>query len=337
MSSAKVLVGIVGFGNMGRLHAEQLRYLPDVTVSVIVDSLEKNRADAAALYRDAEVEIFNDVVEAIVATNVRAWVVASSTDTHIDMAEELLRRDCTVLLEKPIAPSLREAERIRSLVHPDSANLMMGHILLWHREFRALQGLLSELGKIVAISASRQRSRDHQIRYPKESPFSLTMVHDLYSVFALLGGALPLALAAQHRKNSQGEVDCALAQVFWPESVVASFQANFLIPDGVPGGGTSDELQVIGENGLLRLSYESGHLTHLVSGQARRVELPRPAGAGLANFFDDALRSELENFVAVVRNQAQVPIGARYEDACQIHKWIESFEKSAESGVVQQC
>jgi prephenate dehydrogenase len=30
MSSAKVLVGIVGFGNMGRLHAEQLRYLPDV-------------------------------------------------------------------------------------------------------------------------------------------------------------------------------------------------------------------------------------------------------------------------------------------------------------------
>lgn len=334
MSVEELELGIIGFGNMGRLHAEQLKYLPNVRVSAIVDTDEKNREDARNFFGQRSVGVFSDVDEALNASEVRTWVVASSTDTHIHIVERLLKRACKVLLEKPIATTLEEAESIRSLVHENSANVMMGHILLWHREFLAVKSLLPEVGKIHSIFASRQRSRDHRVRYPKETPFSLTMVHDLYSVFALLSGASPSSLFAQQRAHEQGGIDLALAEITWrtPEEILAIFHANFLLPKGLPGGSTIDDLQISGENGVIRLNYESGYLTVLSAGAAREVEVPRPKGTGLESFFDDALRRELENFVDVARNQGAVPIGARYEDACQIQNWIESLIKSAESG-----
>lgn len=339
MPTEVLALGIVGFGSMGRLHAQQLGYLPNVKISAIVDTQERNRDDARALYSQSGVEIFEDVDQALKATDIRAWVVASSTATHIEVAEKLLNRQCTILLEKPIAATFDEAERIRSLVDANSSNLMMGHILLWHREFRAVQDALSLVGRIHTISASRQRGRDHRLRYPGETPFTLTMVHDLYSVFALMSGAQPYSLSAQQREHEAGGVDLALAEITWrtPEEVVAFFHANFLLPDGAPEGGAIDELQVVGEKGVIRLSYESGYLTVLTPGQTRRVEIPRPSGAGVASFFDDALRSELESFVNVVRNEEKVPVGARYDDACQIQKWIEGFMKSVEIGVTHQC
>ena len=335
--SKELSIGLVGFGNMGQLHAQQLRYLPDVAVRIVVDAGSKNRELAATFYKDEEVQIFGDLDQALKLSDTRAWVIASSTATHISVAEQLLHHGSTLLLEKPIARSRAEAEQIRPLVRADSSNVMMGHILLWHRELLAVQALLSEIEPIRSIFASRQRSRDHRVRYPDESPFSLTMVHDLYSVFALLSGAKPHSLSAQQRRHHESGIDLALAQLFWPGDLFASFHANFLVPNGLPGGGNIDEFEVVGESGLIRLSYESGQVTVLTEGARREVEVVRPSGAGLESFFDDALRSELESFVQVARHEATVPIGARFDDACQIQGWIEGFERSAESGVVQPC
>lgn len=337
MTSKELQIGLVGFGNMGRLHAQQLKYLPEVAVRIVVDANPQNGEAASSFYKDDDVQICNDLNEALALSDMDAWVVASSTDTHIPVAEQLLRHGATLLLEKPISRSFQEAEQIRPLVREDSSNLMMGHILLWHREFLAVKGLLSETGAIKSIFASRQRSRDHRVRYPGESPFSLTMVHDLYSVFALLSGTKPHSLSAQQRKHEESGIDLAHAQLFWPGDLFASFHANFLVPDGLPGGGNIDELQVVGASGLIRLSYESGQVIVLKEGARREIEVARPSGAGLESFFDDALRSELESFVQVVRHEATVPVGARYDDACQIQGWIEGFKRSAESGVVQQC
>jgi predicted dehydrogenase len=256
---------------------------------------------------------------------VDGWIVTSSTNTHIEITKLLLEKSCTVLLEKPIASTLVEAEKLRALVKPDSSNLMMGHILLWNKEFQTMKSEANKLGKITAINASRQRSANHRVRYPGESPFAFIMVHDLYTVHSLVEAQEPKRFSAQQRKHDQGGVDLAQAQLGWSDNTYASLVANYLIPDGIPGNGNIDDLTVAGESWHARLLYESGVIQIASKGQVHQVKVDPPMRIGATNFFDDALRSELEHFLLLIAGAASVPVGARYQDACQIQGWIGNF------------
>jgi predicted dehydrogenase len=201
----------------------------------------------------------------------------------------------------------------------------MGHILLWNKEFQAMKSEATKLGKITAINCSRQRSADHRTRYPGESPFAFIMVHDLYTVHSLVQAQEPKTFSAQQRKHDQGGVDLAQAQIGWSDNTYASLVANYLIPDDIPGGGNIDELTIAGESWHMRLLYESGVIQIASKGEVRQVKVDPPKRVGATNFFDDALRNELEHFLLLIRGVESVPVGARYQDACQIQGWIGNF------------
>ncbi len=331
MSSAGVKLGLVGFGTMGRAHAEQLRYIEVRSCSVIDECTR--RSAAQEFYQGTGVRVLSEIDQVSSNSEISGWIVASSTSSHIPITSKLLEAGSTVLLEKPLANTLDEAQRLQSLVRADSTNLMLGHILLWHREFRAFRKELSKLGKLLAINASRQRSQDHRVKYPSESPFTLTMIHDLYTIYALVEGAMPVSMTAQQREHEAGGVDLALAQMKWGDGSLAHLQANFLIPDGIAGGGNIDELSAACVGGVLRLTYESGNLTVFREGKSTQIPIELPRSAGIASYFDDALRGELRAFIDLINGDASIPVGARYRDACVIQEWIENFKKSAESEV----
>ena len=325
MNEIVLRIGLIGFGGMGTMHAEQIRHIEDAVVAGIVEPGAVNRKKAEQFFSGEDVALFDDVETALQHLQVDGWIVTSSTSTHITITQQLLERGCTVLLEKPIASTLNEAVELRTLVKPDSSNLMMGHILLWNKEFQALKTEAAKLGKITAINCSRQRCANHRTRYPGESPFALIMVHDLYTVYSLVKAQEPYTFSAQQRKHDQGGVDVAQAQIGWSDNTYASFVANYLIPDDIPGGGNIDELTIAGQAWHLRLLYDSGVIQIASKGQFRQVKVDSPKRIGATNFFDDALRSELEHFFLLIRGVASVPIGARYQDACQIQGWIGNF------------
>ena len=325
MNERALRIGIIGFGGMGTMHAEQIGYMENVVVAGVVEPGVLNRARAEAFFSGQDVAFFGDVESALKHLQVDGWIVTSSTNTHVGITKQLLESGCTVLLEKPIASTLVEAEELRMLVRPDSSNLMMGHILLWNKEFQTLKAEVTKLGKITAINCSRQRSADHRTRYPGESPFAFIMVHDLYTVHSLVQAQEPRRFSAQQRIHDEGGVDLAQAQIAWSDNTYASLVANYLIPDDIPGGGNIDELTVAGESWHLRLLYESGVIHIATNGEVRQLKVEPPKRIGATNFFDDALRSELEHFLLLIRGVESVPVGARYQDACQIQSWIGNF------------
>ena len=78
-------------------------------------------------------------------------MVASPSSTHIDVAEEALSTGSSVLIEKPLSPSLTEAARLQTLVEAaaESATVvMMGHVLLFNSEYEQLRLEASRQGKI---------------------------------------------------------------------------------------------------------------------------------------------------------------------------------------------
>ncbi len=107
------------------------------------------------------------------------------------LASQILAAGGCVLIEKPLAPSLAEAQKLNALVAEDSANLMLGHVALFGSEFRGLQANLAGRSPTRFIDAVRHRPVATLQAYPGESPFHLTMVHDLVCVQALMQGREP--------------------------------------------------------------------------------------------------------------------------------------------------
>ena len=316
-------IGIIGFGNMGFSHAQQLSYIEGAEIAVVIEPHAANLEKARGYYTGKKIAFFSDLETGLRESNIEAWIVASSTNSHVVISKRLLKLGFKVLLEKPLASSLSEAENLSSFVKKDSTNLMLGHILLWNLEFQMLFEEVKKLGKINAINCSRQRSADHRTNYPGESPFTLTMIHDLYTVFKLLDGQVPINFSAQTREHVQGGVDWAQAQIAWADNVIASFTANFHIPNGTVGG--IDEISLYGDGWLVNLLYDSGVISVTTENGRREVKVPLPNRKGVTNHFDHALREEIQHFLKVIQGNASVPLGARYEDACAMQKWLDNL------------
>jgi len=268
---------------------------------------------------------FLDLERAIAESGAEGWIVASATASHVPVTRRLLAAGRPVLLEKPIAASLDEAMQLEPLVAPASRNLMLGHILLFNSEFRQLQAERRQRGPLVYIDAVRHRPTRTLELYPGESPFELTMTHDLYCVQALRDGAEPSRFAARVHRTADGRPDLALAWLEWADGAMASLTASFLTPPGMAADGF-DRLEVFGAGWMARLQPNPRPIElydeRASWPMALEIRADREGPTGM-------LAEELRCFCRVVRGTQPVPAGATYADALQLMRWLARLEAAA--------
>ena len=319
-----VRIGVVGMGSFGRLHAQTLAGLAE---SHLVGVVARRQAslDEVADHLPG-VPGWLDLEQAIAESDAEAWVVASSTASHVPLTKIILAAGKPVLLEKPMAESLSDAQSLAALVHDDSSNLMLGHILLFNSEFCQLMDEAGHRSAISYIDCVRQRSAVHLDLFPGEHPFHLTMVHDLYCALALMGRAEPVEFSAQTHRTASGACDLALAQLIWNTGTVGSFAASFLTPDGM-GLEAFDRMEVFGSGWAAR-SNANPRPFELWDDRARqpmtleiRADPTSPSGM---------LAEQLRCFCRVVRGIDSVPMGAAYQDAMQVERWVDRLTSCAD-------
>src|SRR5262249_45549781 len=154
---------------------------------------------------------WTDLDRALAESDAEAWVVASSTASHVPIARRLLQAGKTVLLEKPLSVTLAEAETLMPLVRADSSNLMLGHIVLFNSEFLQPRDEARRRGSITHINCVRHRPAANLEKFPGENPMVLTMVHDLYAVQSILDRSEPIRFVSQAHHTAKGECDLVLA------------------------------------------------------------------------------------------------------------------------------
>jgi len=317
---APVKIGVVGLGNFGLLHASTLAGLAEANLVALVT--QKKECLEAAAQQFPETPGWTDLDQAIEESEAEAWVVASSTASHVPITKKLLSAGKAVLLEKPIADSLSEAESLAPLVQADSRNLMLGHILLFNSEFRQLMNEVAQREAIYFFDCVRHRPITMMDVYPGESPMHLTMVHDLYLVLVLVNRAEPSCFSAQMHRTHNGRCNLALAQLQWPDGRLASFTASFLTPAGMPSDGF-DRMEVFGKDWMAR-TLSNPRPLEVWDKKARW-----PMGLEICTDQEDSsgmLAEQLRCFCRVVRNEQAVPIGATYHDAIQVQGWLDRLE-----------
>lgn len=319
-----VKIGVIGLGRFGRLHSLTLNHLAE---SELVAIVARRQASLDAVADELPgIPGWLDLATAMEESEAEAWVVACTTAAHVRLTKMLLAAGKHVLLEKPISEDIAEAESLGTLVREDSSNLMIGHIVLFNTEYQQLREVAAHKGAIRYVDCVRHRPASIVENFPGENPLHAAMVHDLYATQVLLNRREPQEFHGQYRRTDQGQIDLALAQLVWPDGVVASFTASYLTPMGMPPRGF-DRMEVFGDEWCSRISPNPRPIevwdTQANWPLALEVRAVPPSGM---------MAEELRCFCRVVRGEQTVPVGAAYSDAMQVQRWMDQIHTSASSG-----
>ena len=169
-------VGIVGTGSLGRVHARILTEMPEATVIGFVDP----RDDAAGeVTSQLNLRRFDSV--SALKSEIDAAIVATPTTSHLAVAGELLEAGVDVMVEKPIAATTADAQKLIDVAKQRDRVLQVGHV---ERYNPAITAVANHLGQVRYFEAERlgvfvPRSLDVDVLLD-------LMIHDLNLVLSLL-------------------------------------------------------------------------------------------------------------------------------------------------------
>lgn len=149
---AELSVAVCGFGYWGPNHVRVLQREIGAT-TIVVDPDPGRLAEATSLYPD--IETVPSLTEATVVPD--AAIVCSPPATHEQVAGDALRAGCHVLVEKPLAASSAEGERLLAVATEHDRILMTGHTYDFHPVVAELEALAASggLGEIRYMDSAR--------------------------------------------------------------------------------------------------------------------------------------------------------------------------------------
>jgi predicted dehydrogenase len=295
--TTRLPIGVVGVGALGRHHARHLAQLPDARLVGIYD-LDASRARAVA--EEFGTRAFADL-EALLA-EAEAVTVAVPTPAHVSVGLHALERGVPVLMEKPLAATVAEADALIAAAGRRRLQLQVGHIERYNRALRAAEPYLDSPRYIES-----QRLAPFQPRGTDVAVVLDLMIHDLDIVLRLTGGAEATEVRASGLALLSSHLDIANARVEFGNGAVALATASRISRERVR------RIRVFQPNGYLSLDLASG------TGEFMRVRADWTPGTGAALtdvveriVLDapeaDALGLELLSFVHAVQGQREVVV-----------------------------
>jgi predicted dehydrogenase len=287
----RVRVGVIGVGYMGRLHAEKLAALVAEDekavefVGVADVRAERARGVAHRLETSAWVD-HRPILE-----RADAVVVAVPTVSHFPIVRDALEAGVDVLVEKPIASTLDEAERLLELARAGERILQVGHLEWFNGVMSVIRDHIRAPQFIEVHRLGPFPDRATDIDVVRD-----VMIHDLDILQQIVGEA-PAEIDAVGVSILSGEVDIANARLRFPSGCVANLTASrvtstptrkmrFFQPDGYF---SVDFL----EQSAVAIRRESGTGGDGAAMKLEKLEVAR----------GDALAAQLRDFLFSVRTR----------------------------------
>lgn len=272
-----VRVGLIGVGAFGESHLITYRSLPYVRIAAICD-INASRVQAIAKQYDIA-RTFTDYTEMLRQVDLDAVSVTTPEEMHLAPVLASLQAGKHVLVEKPMATRLEEAEQMVAAARAAGCYLMPGHILRFETRYALVKDQLSsgELGKLVSISARRNRPKFLAKTYLRTHGVLEASIHDIDVILWYAADRVKRVRALERNISGYPHPDAIWAWLEFEGGAVATVENMWLNPD--QGGVVlNDAMQVTGTRGIghidmvntgLSLWRESGYLAPDVSYEPR--------------------------------------------------------------------
>ena len=255
---SQVEVGVVGTGWCGGIRAETLARSPLVGKLHIAETdaarLQEvaRRTGAATATADYRQLLDNRAIEAV-------YICATPETTHYPMAKAALEAGKHVLLEKPIAITLDEADELIALARRNELKFTIGYSQRFNPKFAYVRKKITDgtLGEPVSCLVSRHITRglgDKIAGRGKLSPAAMESTHDLDFLLWVLAPAKPVRVYSQGVRRvmypKNGAFDQQWITVSLDNGVVIVVGGGWILPKGYPNF-SSTWVEIVGSEGAL--------------------------------------------------------------------------------------
>jgi len=222
-----VRVAVIGAGAWGFNHVRTFDRLTDCQLQAVVDREEKTLARVAAHFRNVETR--QDYQPVVRRDDIDAVVVATSAETHYEIARAALQAGKHVLVEKPLVLNSERGREIVQLAEEKNLVLAVGHLLLYHPAVEKLKELVQsgELGDIYYLYSSRINLG--KVRTAENALWSFAP-HDISVMLHLIEGMPNLVSATGQSFLNAGVEDVAFFTLHFPGGAMGHGQVSWLDP-----------------------------------------------------------------------------------------------------------
>ena len=337
-------IAVVGAGLIGRAHAAVIGQTPGCVLAAIVDPSPV----AATLAAEAGVPVRASLDELLARDRPDAVVLATPNALHLPQALACLAAGLPVLVEKPVAANVAEAQALVRAAGERGVPVLVGH----HRAHSPLMARACEvvasgaLGRLVAVSGSALFAKPAQYfvdgpwrREPGGGPILINLIHEVHNLRMLCGEIVAVQAMASNAVRGFPVEDTVVVSLRFASGVLGSF-----VLSDTAGSARSWE-QTAGENPAYPRHDDED--CYLVAGTRGSLAVPTlrtrtyPEGSEpswwtpfVASRLEveraDPLVRQMEHFVAVARGAVQPKVSAR--DGLANLRVTEAIAEAARSG-----
>jgi predicted dehydrogenase len=276
--------GVIGAGVFGGYHAGQYARLSGVVLSAVLDTHPER---AAAIAMPLGGRAFTDMAAFLDAVDV--VTVASPATFHAEHALAALAAGKHVYIEKPLATSVADGEKVRAAAAARGLIVACGH---QERVQSRAMGLLDIPEQPLRLEALRHgppsdRSRD-------VSAILDLMVHDIDLALAI-SAAEPVTAEGEGRRSSDGVWDVARAEVSFDDGFMATFDVSRQAP------ARRRTMKIVYPSGEVEIDFVARTLRNTTPFVLDADYADTPAGT-------DPLGASVAGFLAAVRGEAPRPV-----------------------------
>ncbi len=303
-----IKTAVIGVGSMGQNHARVYTELKEAELVAVSDV---NRDAVTAIGSKYRVPAYTDFQEMLEVEQPAAVSIAVPTALHEEVATAVMQAGADVLIEKPIAATVEEGQRLIELADSLGRKLMVGHIVRFNPAIQELKKKLQEgeLGRIFQIICRRVGPFPARIR---DVGVVVDLApHDL-DVMRFLTDEQPVRIFAEieQRVHTDHE-DLVLGLVRFENNVTGSLEINWLTPTKVR------EVIVLGERGMFKVDdltqdlyfYENATVQEELWQALRMIKgvsEGRMVRYSLQRY--EPLKAELQAFLQAILNDTPVPV-----------------------------
>ena len=290
---SKARVAVIGVGHLGQHHARILAAMPDADLVAVVDTRPDRAAEVAAKHDTAALSDGSSLIG-----RVDAVTIATPTLSHVDIALPFIEAGAAVLVEKPMAASMAEADRLLAAAEARGTILAIGHTERFNPAVAAALPLVSSprFIEIHRLGTFPERSLDIDVIFD-------LMIHDLDILLAVVGPEV-ISVEAIGVNVLTPRVDIANARLRFASGCIANVTASRISRERVR------KARFFQHDSYLSIDFAAQEL------EVYRLVAPnggRPAiqGGRAEVTNDEPLRRELADFIDAVRNRRPPAVTGR--------------------------
>jgi predicted dehydrogenase len=290
--SSKLRVAVVGVGHLGQHHARLLAAMDDVELVGVVD-VKADRAQEIAARVGAPA--FSDAADVLALVD--AVSIAVPTESHVDVALPFVERGVGVLVEKPLAPSVAEADRLIEAAGRTGIVLAAGHTERFNPAVAAALPLVSQprFVEVHRLGTFPERSLDIDVIFD-------LMIHDLDLLLASVQSPVA-SIEAVGVHVLTPRTDIANVRLRFASGCIANLTASRISRERVR------KARFFQHDSYVSIDFaaQEAEVYRLVRGNGR----PVIEGGKLDIVRDEPLRRELADFVEAVRTKRPPAVPAQ--------------------------